>query len=361
MKLKKSLKQNHDVTVAISDLSKFSIDQLKRHVKSSETDFCLRGMIFWDLVDTRLDCSVKLPLSDILFVKDYANPPENVLRKIVEKYNTLDDLKLLLKFPVLLSITDTHGNLLLHKCAKKGWSHRKLFHSFIIEGINNNVGSENGIGGLLVKNKVGVTPLSIFFSFVVGQNNCCNKKWEEFCSIIRTSFIQYHSLHKETEYPFSDSNESIPFLHSLLNFNCPLGIINRILDNYPKKELISCDRLGRTPLCIAVSNFNNSNYLVFRLIQMCPDAALLYDKSGNLPLHHAILSGTHADAFYMDRISLITTMSPKALEKQNSSHKLFPFMLAALNRESKSFEDSCNTTDNIYRLLRSVPWIIGKI
>ena len=132
MKLKKSLKQNHDVTVAISDLSKFSIDQLKRHVKSSETDFCLRGMIFWDLVDTRLDCSVKLPLSDILFVKDYANPPENVLRKIVEKYNTLDDLKLLLQFPVLLSITDTHGNLLLHKCAKKGWSNRKLFHSFIV-------------------------------------------------------------------------------------------------------------------------------------------------------------------------------------------------------------------------------------
>jgi len=342
--------------------------------------------VFWMILEKKIrntfitkgeSCMDSIPyertpvLLDVVNLQTPKIPPYSVLRTLLLMCHTLTHFEtLVLMYPSAMHIELPNGDLALHRVIQQqggGYKNKNLIENMIYRGIVENVGGTEGFGGLNVKNKVGRTPLSLIYGFVViyATKDANNPRWRWFTALIQKAvFIHFHkSEYISKGYNHSDIStdemEKVPLLHAALQIGSPIGLMNQMIHCCTPEDFCRCDYLGRTPLMISLNNKNSSAEIVMRVFHLTPVKVLnllKIDKEGDNPLHRIIKNGIkYRGSKRKDEVALIGTIveySPMALEVEDDVLGMVPFMLASI--------DDVWSLSVIYGLLRTAPWTLER-
>lgn len=315
-------------------------------------------------------------LKKLLELETPKSPPFQVLRTFIEICRSIDDYKNLVDaYPDCVHVKMNNGDLLLHRAIKYGgYQSRDILNSIICKSIVHSLDADfehNKFGGLSTKNNAGRSPLMMIFGLIVVQatrNPNCDR-WIWFKSLIqRVVHIQLHynknhvngfdefdqSIFENRLRCFSKELDQTPLLHAVLQLDCPLGLLNRIIDSSDVGEFCRCDSFGRTPLTIALNNKATPAEIVIKLFQKTPVKVLQLlnmEKEGDLPLHRILKAGIKYQSKSENDLSLVATVAgtaPRALFTCDEIYQMPPFLLACI--------DGQWSLDVVYGLLRAGPF-----
>jgi hypothetical protein len=138
---------------------------------------------------------------------------------------------------------------------------------------------------------------------------------------------------------------------------CPIDLFHVILDKFPE-QIRRPDEKGRVPLHkVMVMNRKQKTSAAWKeqqskyermkmLLQEYPQAAMVFDHQGQLPLHLAIRSGWH----HLHLMELLTA-APSSISALDGAFSLYPFQLAATHDLSLTA---------IFKLLLAAPNLLGN-
>jgi ankyrin repeat protein len=132
-------------------------------------------------------------------------------------------------------------------------------------------------------------------------------------------------------------------LHSFISLSCPPSAIC-LAHMINPEQVHEVDGKGRYPLSLAAEQKSCPGFILKRLMCSFPQAVLISDDHGRLPLHWAAMSGRK----WEDGLMLFFNRMPSAVSLPDSDG-MYPFMLSAAAK--------CPSVESIYRLLRECPSI----
>ena len=258
------------------------------------------------------------------------------------------------KHPTMLKEPFHDKSIPLHAAAKLIWFHKDIFDLLLQKGKEVGVGGEKGVGGLFVKDKCGRTPLDcvLYSSFTSKNRKSATQRlsdgkikkqpvdWDWIWDLLKSSCRQ------------RCGKVSAPPLHSAIELGCSHSII-RLMIEKRSEDVRAVDSRGMTPLAVAASKDIISSPVIDALLHnhtsSYPEASLISDNDGNLPLHLALESSRKDDKKRWDVFQSIVESAPEAIQIPNRL-QMYPFMIAAGN--------DMNSLDTIYVLLRNAPFVI---
>lgn len=311
-------------------------------------------------------------LEEVLKIKSPKHPPFQVIRTFIEMARSIDDYKRLVDcHPYSVSIQLQNGDILLHRVVEKGgYNARHFINSIIFKSVVSDVGKDrlSKFGGLTTKNNSGRSPLIMLFGLIVAHVTRYpnSEKWFWLTNVIQK--VVHIQLHKATckfhGSIFENGGclspkelEKTPLLHAALQIDCPLGLLNRIVDSCTIDEFCTRDSFGNIPLVVALSNKASYAEIVMTLFRKTPVKALKLlkiEKEGDLPLHRILKAGIKyqisSGGSDVALISTIAGTAPDALFSRDEIYQMPPFMLACIENQW--------SVDIVFGLLRAGPFAI---
>lgn len=258
------------------------------------------------------------------------------------------------KHPMMLKEPSHDKSIPLHAAAKLIWFHKDIFDLLLQKGREVGVGGGIGLGGLFIKDKRGRTPLDcvLYSSFTSNYRKSATQRfsdgkierqpvdWDWIWELVKSSCRERYGKF------------SAPTLHSAIELGCPQSIIRLMMEKRPE-DVRALDSRGMTPLAVAASKDIISSPVIDALLHnhtsSYPEASLISDNDGNLPLHLALESSRKDKKKRWDVFQSIVESAPEAIQIPNRM-QMYPFMIAAGN--------NMNSLDTIYVLLRNAPFVI---
>jgi hypothetical protein len=245
----------------------------------------------------------------------------NLLHFMCQRRPSVESICTVLRIvPDALMKEDIDGCLPIHMAMTNGASHDVL--SLLIQ-----IAPES----ITVKNKWGYAPYEwIFERSLYELLNPTNSLDPVVKDIIwHTIEILMKTLSK------NDKEDGRTILHMATEFNCPMTVIEAILNEFPWMT-IAHDVHGRVPLASAAGAPLNivSNQFIQLLILVRPEVLIKKDNEGRTPLHIAI----DMDRDWSSVLKFMVQSFPDCILIQDGLTNLFPFMLMS-SRESASLND----------------------
>ncbi len=375
-----------------SSLERLRIAELIERGPSQLKNSPQRSDIFWIVLERKIrntfwykgrrdhhDDERTPALRSLLDLQTPKSPPFLVLRTFIEMSQSIDACKYLVeRYPDSVHVQLLNGDMLLHRVIEIGGYQSKDFvYSLIYQSIMSNTTTNyesSKFGGLSTKNNAGLSPLMKLFGLVVfdATRNPYSMKWIWLKGLIqRAVHLQLHhskiekiggkvvvdpSTLFDNDYFSRELLSETPLLHAALELDCPLGLLNRIIDSCRVEDFCRRDCLNRTPLIIALGNTSSPAEIVIELFRKTPARVLQLlnmDAEGDLPLHRMLKAGIKYKSRNGSDVSLIATVvenAPKALFTFDELHDMPPFMLACIDNQW--------SLDVIFGLLRAGPFAI---
>jgi len=291
------------------------------------------------------------PLQDILCARIQNQPPKCFLVALLNMCKTSGDaIALVEHFPAALHVHTQKGDLPIHIVTKE--AHFDVIESMICQGITENLGGNRGCGGLMTKNKQGVSPIAMLNAFA-HRHGEEERRGYQLVSLIQK--IAFHYLREDLtnddiKAEMIDPSQ-IPCLHAALTIGCPPNIIS-FVNHYSVDDYLEVDLLGRTPIQIAASSTDIDAEVFLSELWRNPTAAFQRNSEGDCLLHQTLKTGVRNMGKYLDDVYFIGSVvqeAPKSLVIKDEVHGMYPFALAS----SKGW-----SLGVVYGLLRTNPSVL---
>ena len=188
-----------------------------------------------------------------------------------------------------------------------------------------------------------------FMSDAVAERDCIRLK-ELLASCEAVEFWQKASLLILAEYKGSallaaEAVDRGHIVHACAGIDgCPATLLEYALLLHPKQLLIP-DENGQLPLHIAAGRTDAVN--VKDILRACPEATIVRDHEGRLPIELAVASGWS----WKDGIGQLLSANPTSLETLNVDERLYPWIWTNLSRKPHG------STSALFESLRARPSI----
>ena len=294
-----------------------------------------------------------------------ADSPEELSKEILAAMldsckNSTHVLTLVRRFPSVLHMKTTEGNLPLHIVARS--TNFDAVESVIFLGMKVNVDGERGCGGLRRRNNRGISPIAMLSAYIYGTYSTPNAIQRDremrVLSLIQKIAFQYMCMDRKKtgngEEEMVDSPSQIPLLHAALTIGCPRNIINIIMDRHFTSAVTPGLKFqNKTPLQIAACNVSVDADIFLALLRWTPRAIVAQDAEGGFLLHQTIETGPRRRLGRyigeVDFIGYIVEEAPGSLTVRDKVYGMFPFAMAANAGWSLGV---------IYGLLRANPLVL---
>lgn len=166
-----------------------------------------------------------------------------------------------------------------------------------------------------------------------------NRIWITIKELIRAASIQSGAIQSGT------------MLHLAMDFDCPVDMINCIIQRFPKLSMEK-DSNGRTCLARAVSTKHiPSSELIQMLLEVDMKSALEADAVGRIPIHLAISNQISWSA----GVCHLFRAAPISIQVKDPVTNLYPFQLMANQADKK---DSHLSVTDLFELLSLCPSVL---
>jgi len=184
--------------------------------------------------------------------------------------------------------------------------------------------------------------------------------WNEMILLLKAASFSDDSAGSEPSSlsSFHDGNREALWyvLHASIKYMAPTEFIKLVMKMHPE-QLRHKDADGRLPLHIAAACAKADHYcLIDQLVLLYPNAAIISDYSGRLPLN---LSLDNGGMTWQTGVQRIFQAAPEIIQVRDAGSKLYPFMLAAAHSCRRGDDDDCPAKlDTIYKLLCANPGLV---
>ena len=299
------------------------------------------------------------------------NPPVEVLSALLGMCKKSCDLfHLVEKYPTAFHAETEDGDLPIHllctKDRKYEWIDKMVFQRMKQEEKGGKLG---GFGGLLVKNRRGLSPLDLLNASIYRARSSSEiDQIRRLITLIQSTAFKHLQMKNNGEI-IDDGTlirepSQIPILHAALIMGCPPHIISLAKSHCQidgnNESVYSTKFLGQVPVQIAAVSPCISSEVFLSLFRENPKVANELDEGGDFLLHRVIKERNAADnkdtegnvdedVFF---IGSIVQEAPDALIVQDAEHFLYPFALAACEGWPLGI---------VYGLLRTNPFVLEKM
>ena len=311
-------------------------------------------------------------IEEILNCKLENDPPVEILSALLGMCKKSCNLfHLVEKYPTAFDAETEDGDLPIHLLCTKDrnyeWIKKMVFQRMEQEEKGGKLG---GFGGLLVKNRRGLSPLDLLNAFTY-RTRIQSSQMDQICRLVKLiQSVAFNHLQMKNNGEIIDDGtlirepSQIPILHAALIMGCPPHIIslakNLCQIDGTFESVCSTKFLGQVPVQIAAVSTCISSEVFLSLFRQNPQVAKELDEGGDFLLHRVIkernaaenecIKGTVGEDVFF--IGSIVQEAPDALIVQDAEHFLYPFALAACEGWPLGI---------IYGLLRTNPLVLETI